>query len=132
MDIIVLEIINELYEGESDIRLHQAPSGHLYLIKAIQFTNSLSASNRFVIDRANTEDQVTTLTESSDTIFAVDLQIDGVCEHISFPDGIKAKYISFGFNVATAPCVSVRIYYELIKVSDAEIVWEFLKRGKNP
>lgn len=127
-----LDIISEIYEGTAEIRRFTAPSGHMYLVKGFQFSNFASASARFIISREYAEEGTAILTDERGCMFSFDLAIDGMADSLCLQDGILTKHISMGFKASAGYSCTIRIYYELVKASMAELVWEFLKRGKQP
>ena len=101
----------------------------MYRVKGILHTSisgtfRIGFSNRQVEERAQ----------------AFDIDVDELVYYLrvlpatSFyvPMDMKMKYISVGRFTAEAMAGSITIFYELVDASRTELIWEFLRRGKNP
>lgn len=110
----------------TDIR---APKGKMFEIYGFMASTFGSNNARVLVLDRIIEDDAPTLT-SQNSMFAMDCNISGHSESTVLPKPIDARYISIGATGAVS--VWVIVYYELRNATKVELIWEFLRRGKNP
>lgn len=129
---MTLQYITDRYVGQRNIRRHTAPKGLLYVIKGFNITSSSTKSNLFVVIPAYIEDEIDIELNPDKSIFVIDLQIDGLTHSIFFDIGHESKHFSVGPVAKSNVDVVITTYYTLKHASNADLIWEFLRRGKNP
>jgi hypothetical protein len=127
-----MDFISEVYVSQQDERQFTAPSGTMYQIHGVAITNFSSAGAQFLITDRYVEEDLASINRAGDVFFAFDLAIDGNNMVLMLPEPIKTKHFSMGPDVEAPVAVVVIVYYTLIKATTEELVWEFIRRGKNP
>ncbi len=130
---MALNVISRTFIGTTPGVLNfRAPKNMMYIVKGFQLSNFAESSNRLIIS-SKMEEELELLADDSNSIFGIDLLIDGLVTSEYFPDdGVETKFIAIGFINDLNAAVTVKVYYQLKRATNVELIWEFLKRGKNP
>ena len=127
-----IHILSHHWSTEYGLRRYQAPAGYMYKIRAIRTVNFSAASNQLILTPTQVEEDAL-LELSEESIASWDAETAGVSDYMLFPEeGIRTKYLTLGWVATNNVIFSIYIYYQLVKVSEKELVLEFIKRGKNP
>ena len=120
------------YNAEVDIRNFRAPTNKIYEIHGYHWTNEQATAGTLVVSSKLTEDQVAQMSRDDNTIFAVDVGLDGAISNLMLPIPVRTKFLSVGPSGVNAITGMMIIYYTLDNAKKEELVWEFIKRGKSP
>ncbi len=129
-----LSTISLRWDAETGIKTRRAPSGKLFALHGFGFMNRGDISDTFLVTNRLIEDRAA-FTTSEEFIYAMHLNISSVDETHYFyhVKPILTKYLSMGaIKIASAMTCFLIIYYELVDASKTDLIWEFVKRGKNP
>lgn len=129
-----MPFISERMSETSEIQRFSAVKNHLFEITDVQIAltgtgnNILGLFDYYVED----DDHGAVMDFANSKPFVVLDTISQQSFYVHFTVPIKTKYISMGRFGGTGFNGHVIINYRFVKASMADLVWEFLKRGKNP
>lgn len=126
----MLDVIHEEFVSSAEIRQFKAPAGYMYEIYCMAGSNPSQVSGNFRIVRRYVEEGTEEIPES-DVIFAHSTYTT-LNMVVSLAEPIRAKFLSMGNDANAAINYNICIYYKLVKAKEADLVYEFVKRGKNP
>lgn len=128
----MLNTLNEFFNTEYGIRRKTAGSGKVYEIHGIHIFNFGSATAQIYVSDRYIEEQHDDIISPEQSIFGVDFGSDGFATNIVFPKPIRTKHITIGTSTNVAVKAVVYIYVEEVQASKSELIWEFIRRGRNP
>ena len=129
-----LEYYSELFFAESDIRAIKAPPGKMFEIYGVQFTNIANVANSIGVYTAKFEERAVAGFGETPALFVFRTDIAGGNLSVMLPENepVKSKYISLVTGSTTVIQTYVIVYYKVVIATKVELIWEFIKRGKNP
>ena len=104
----------------------------MYRIYGVQVANGSAVGNQLTFVTRHIEDDTATIDTPDDMFFIFDCIIDGAHATLNLNKPIVSKHIAVGGRGSSIMEVSYIIYYDLVKASVNDLVYEFVKRGKNP
>ena len=120
------------YNGEYGARDIRAPANKMFAVHGALFANFTAISNSVAVMTRQVEERAIFNLEDDNPIFAFRCEIDGEHVSIMLPKPERAKHLTIlTANTNNIGC-HVIIYYEIVDASKSELIWDFLRRGKNP
>lgn len=111
----------------------RAPKGFMFDLYGFYSVPSTVGDNGLFILPTQVEERDEISLDSSGFIWYIDTNINEHTGQMLPKDHpIKTKYISIRSDSGIAFQQLLTLFYELSKASTVELIWEFLKRGKNP
>ena len=124
-------VITESFISSDTVRRHSAPSGKVFEILGFHVFNYTTKGEQLLVTDRYIEEEKDRIS-LDESIFGVDLQIDGMSTSMTLPEPIRAKNISVGTNTSSEINAVIYIYVRIVSADVRELVLEFVKRGKNP
>ena len=124
------------YSGYIQGNRYRAPHGKIYEIRVINLSLITSADNFIGIFDSevgydiNIDNLITT--DLSGALIVLDT--GGLSQGGSyiFDPPIRTKFITIGLDGTTVFSAHLGIHYELVDDTTSELIWEFVKKGRNP
>lgn len=127
-----MEVYSEVYAAEHDMRMIKAPKGKMFAIYGAQFVTFSGVANTLAVEGRDPEERVVSGMDETSALFVFACDEDGHMLSVILPKPIKRKRIVLMPRDGTDMQCYIIVYYELIDVSMADLIWEFVRRGKNP
>ena len=113
-------------------RVKKAPKGLIYQIHSISLHVFGTGNNGvFVLSKGFEAIETDFDFDSGHIIFAHTTDLTNSFEK-TYREPVRAKRILLQSNTTVASNSMIIINYTLVKASTAELIWEFVGRGKNP
>lgn len=122
--------ISRLITSESQLDIYKAPKGKLYSITDVHTSIGDIGNNVFLF----LDSRVEVVSQRLEVVFenyflAVSTDaVQNTSYHFSIP--VKTKWITVGPTSGNSASIFYVIVYELLKGSIADLVWEFIGKGR--
>lgn len=127
-------IINKLIRHTTEPVRFKAPTRKMYKIYSIHFSVFSAGRNDVLVSAKSIEDVAGNLPNTEGGRIAImACDIVGTNFEVNFSVlPVETKYITLGHITSATMACQVVINYDLFTPSIADLIWEFISRGKNP
>ncbi len=125
-------LISEIWTADGARRTFKAPPFKMYKLETYFMSNSATIGGALMLIDRDLEEAPVNLGIEANYLLFFDLEINGQVVAGSFgPDGHTCKYLTIGSrSTATPISASMSLFGTLVSASRADLIWEFLRRGR--